>query len=207
MRPLDALRLSPLYHPLRPIAQRLELPLWIARGRPWPVPHLVKQRAVRAYAERYGCETLVETGTYLGSMTMEMRSHFRAVHTIELDPALASRARRLFRGDPHVTVWEGDSAAVLPRVIERLDGRTLFWLDAHHSGGFTARGLLETPLAAELDCLLSRPPGDVVLVDDAHELGRGDYPSLEDVRGRVRVAWPAARVEIEDDVVRITASR
>ncbi len=204
MRPLDALRLSPLYHPLRPIAQRLEMPLWVARGRPWPVPHLVKQRAVRAYAGRYGCEVLVETGTYLGSMAMEMRRRFRAVHTIELDPALASRARRLFRGDPRVTVWEGDSAAVLPRVLGLLDGRALFWLDAHHSGGFTARGALETPLRAELACVLSRPGDDVVLIDDAHELGRNDYPSLDEVRAAVAGARPRAAVEVADGIVRIS---
>lgn len=204
MRLLDVLRLSPLYHPLRPIAQRLELPLWIARGRPWPVPHLVKQRVVRAYGERYACDTLVETGTYLGSMAMEMRRFFRAVHTIELDPALSARARRLFRGDRRVTVWEGDSATVLPRVLERLDASVLFWLDAHHSGGLTARGERETPLRAELACVLSRPGDDVVLIDDAHELGRGDYPSLDEVRAVAARARPGAAFEVADGIVRIS---
>ena len=49
---------------------------WKLRGSPARTPHLVKQRTVAEYAERYGLRVLVETGTYHGDMVAAMRKRF-----------------------------------------------------------------------------------------------------------------------------------
>ncbi len=41
---------------------------WERQGRPVPPPHVVKQRVLRGYAERYHLNIFVETGTYRGDM-------------------------------------------------------------------------------------------------------------------------------------------
>jgi hypothetical protein len=127
-----------------------------------------------------GYRNLVETGTYLGHTAAAAAGVFDAVHTIELDAALAAAAKRRFAGAPKVTVHHGDSAAILPDLLPRLEGGTVFWLDAHYSGGVTARGSEDTPLTRELECIRegARPPL-AVFIDDARMLGTDPaYPSL-----------------------------
>jgi hypothetical protein len=90
---------------------------------------------------------------------------------------LARNAYRRLRLCQNVTVREGDSGALLPEILQELSSPALFWLDAHHSGGVTAHGPDDSPLARELQCILASPLAHVVLIDDARLLGlRDGYP-------------------------------
>lgn len=71
-------------------------------------------------------------------MTWSLRKEFDRIYSIELDPVLAARAARLFKGRQGIEMMVGDSATVLPLVLERLDDPVLFWLDAHYAGVITA---------------------------------------------------------------------
>jgi hypothetical protein len=165
-----------------------------------PPPHGVKVRAVLAAAQRHGLRTLIETGTFEGEMVRRCRPHFARVVTLELDPGHASRAARRFAGDADVEVWQGDSGTLLPEVLRTVHEPALFWLDGHFSGAGTARGALDTPLAAELGTIAARGERrDVVLIDDARLLGSGDYPTLEGVAAMLGV--PVTRLTVDDDVV------
>src|SRR2546429_866829 len=44
--------------------ERRELAAWERQGRPVPPPHVVKQRVLQGYAERYRLKIFIETGTY-----------------------------------------------------------------------------------------------------------------------------------------------
>jgi hypothetical protein len=102
----------------------------------------------------------------------------------------------------------GDSAVLLPRVLTGLTGPALFWLDGHYSGPGTARGAKDTPLEAELAAITSHPlAGHVVLIDDARELGQGDYPAVSEIERWVRARWPRATVEVREDIVRCVSGR
>jgi hypothetical protein len=207
VRSLDRFRLSPLYGVVRPLTQRLEVPLWRLKGSPAPIPHLLKQRIVREYGRRFARDTLVETGTYLGTMVLTARRAFRKIYSIELDPDLFERSHRKFAGNPGIDLRFGDSAAVLPPLLEELssaDVRAVFWLDAHFSGGLTARGALETPVRRELQLILERARDPVLLIDDAHLFtGQRDYPTLDELRAAVRATHPAYAVDVDLDIVRI----
>jgi hypothetical protein len=116
----------------------------------------------------------------MGETTWALRHGFDRVETIELEPTLARLAEIRFRRTPSIHVHAGDSAAVLPRILETLAEPALFWLDAHPSTDRTAHGTI--PLRDELAAIAAHPVrGHVVLIDDLQYLGEGEYPRLEEL--------------------------
>lgn len=198
-----------LYEMWNRVRLHRELAAWERTGRGVPVPHLIKQRTVREYAARYGTPRLVETGTYMGTMLAAVRTQFVSSDSIELDPYLATRAQRRFRRHRDVRIHAGDSGAVLPRVLEALTQPALFWLDAHYSGGITARGAVDTPVAQELRAILRHPQAaaHVILIDDARLFnGSEDYPELAALPELLRANGSAHQLSVSQDIIRICPS-
>jgi hypothetical protein len=184
--------------------RRHELAAW-QQGRSSSVPHARKRQILLDYLRRYRLRTFVETGTYLGEMVEAIIGDVDAVFSIELDPWLFHRARRKFERIPKIQILLGDSAAVLPGLVERFEGPALFWLDAHFSGGVTGLANSQTPIVSELGTILSRPnTGNVVLVDDARAFtGAGDYPSLDELSELVKQLAPEYQIQVEDELIRL----
>jgi FkbM family methyltransferase len=200
--------IRPLHGPvLEPLWQRRSLAAWQRDGRPVPPPPAFKRKVVRAYGRRYGLGTMVESGTYFGDMVEAQRRTFGRVVSIELSPELWRSAADRFASVPNVTILQGDSTDVLPRVLADLGGPCLFWLDGHYSAGVTARGDLETPVWSELEAILDRRGPDVVLIDDARCFGEGDYPSIDAIRALVADRRPDWSVAVADDIIRIHGPR
>jgi hypothetical protein len=177
---------------------------WRLRGRPLPPPHVVKQLAIVGYQRPRRFDTFVETGTFTGEMVEAMRPHFRRIISIEMAPEIHRQAVRRFAGDPHVELLLGDSATVLPRVLEQIRQPALFWLDGHFMGENTARGQEDSPIRAELTALLGHPVRrHLVLIDDARLFtGSAGYPTIEELRGWLARERPGSDVQVEDDVIR-----
>lgn len=178
---------------------------WRHDGSPLPPPHLVKQRIVLQYARMKDLSLFIETGTYHGDMLYAMRSTFKSLHSIELSPELCADARQRLSSYPNIEIHEGDSALVLPQLLQKLRVPALFWLDGHYSAGNTARGLLETPISNEVQAILDHPvKGHVILIDDARNFdGSHDYPNLGDLEQSVLSRYPQASFSVKDDVIRI----
>jgi len=68
---------TPFYGVYKSLGHYPDYWYWKLRGEPIRSPHLLKQRTVREYAQRYGLRVLVETGTYYGEMVDAMRSRLR----------------------------------------------------------------------------------------------------------------------------------
>lgn len=159
------------------------------------------KRRVLAHSGR-GLASFVETGTFRGDTVEAMRRRFSAIWSIELGHDLALAAQRRFARWPHIEIIEGDSAAVLPTVLPRIEGPALFWLDGHWNGDeLTAPG--HHPLMDELRAVLARGERDVILVDDVRMFGTGDYPSLEMVAALVARASPPRKVSVIDDIMHV----
>lgn len=177
---------------------------WILRGRPSRSPHLLKQKVVREYGEKFGLRTLVETGTYYGEMVAAMKNRFDQIYSIEFVAALADRAKRKFAGNSHIRIFRGDSRVVMPDVLALLQGPALFWLDAGYYGWVGVR-TNEQRLSAELEMILSHPYRHVILLDDARGLtGKDGIPSVEDVKAYVESTFLERSVEVKYDIMRIT---
>jgi hypothetical protein len=144
----------------------------------------------------------VETGTFRGDTACAQAMYFAKVHTIELDPLLAEKARKRFADHPRVVVHEGDSAEVLARLADSIAEPAVFYLDAHWSGGETARGDPAEdgcPILRELQVLGRRPYADVVFVDDARLMGRKSWS------GEDGSDWPRTEFDwrhVTDDTMR-----
>jgi len=200
-----AIKRTFLYDVLTRFRGRAELRAWLRNGKPDPVPSLCKQETVREYAGRFSLKTLVETGTYLGDMVRAVRASFTKIISIELDRALHEQAVRLFAKWPHITLLQGDSGAVLREVARKIPEPCLFWLDAHYSGGITARGDQDTPVLLELEAVLERGNrADVVLIDDARCFtGRDGYPTISELQGLLQRRRREWSLEVRDDILRL----
>jgi len=200
------LQRTPVYGAYKALGHYPDYWYWILRGRPSRSPHLLKQKVVREYGEKFALKTLVETGTYYGEMVAAMKSHFDRIYSIEFVPELAERAKRKFARDQHVRIFRGDSRVVMPEVLALLTGPALFWLDAGYYGWVGIRTKNnEQRLSAELEIILSHPYPHMILLDDARGLtGHDGIPSVGDVKAYVESKFPQRSVEVKFDIMRIT---
>jgi hypothetical protein len=197
-------------HPwVRPFTERRILRRWEREGRPIPPSPLIKQTIIKEYQRRFDLRTFVETGTFAGEMIDAVLSHFDRIYSIELDDRWHANALRRFGGERKVTLLHGDSGARLPEVLRELDRPALFWLDAHYSGPATARGVIDSPIVAELNAIRAHPVrGHVVLIDDMRCFdGKDGYPELSALVDLLRRQDPAAVIEVRDDILRMHARR
>ena len=118
--------------------------------------------------DRFRYDTFVETGSCRGDTLDFMKDKFGSVHSIELSKGWHEFCVERFKDHPHVHCHCGDSTELLPRILHRIDRPVIVFLDAHCSGGTTARTDADcaSPLLAELAYLWSRPVDDIVIADD-----------------------------------------
>jgi hypothetical protein len=201
------LQRTPFYGLYKSLGHYPDYWYWKLRGEPRRSPHLVKQRAVRDYSNRYGLRVLVETGTYYGEMVAAMRDHFDEIHSVEYDSRLARRAQKKFARRPHIHIHEGDSQRVVPELLQSLERPALFWLDAGYYGWAGLQGDKQR-LTTELEAILRHPvPGHVILMDDARGLnGQNGTLTVEQLKQRIAAEFPGREAEVKHDILRITPS-
>jgi len=204
----NLLRRTPFYGLYKSAGHYPDYWYWKLRGEPLRSPHLVKQRAVREYADRYGMRVLVETGTYYGEMVAAMRQRFDEIYSVEYDHPLAERAARKFAHWRHVHILEGDSQQKIPEILATLSQPALFWLDAGYYGWAGLQGDKQR-LTVELDSILQHKIKDhIILMDDARGLsGQNGAPTVDQVKQHIESTFPGRRVEVKHDIMRITVPR
>jgi hypothetical protein len=148
-------------------------------------PHsYTKFLIIRAMQRRTRAATFVEAGTYYGVTADRCSGTFRRVFTIELEPALASRARAYLARRKNCTVLEGDATVVLPALLERADvDNVIISLDAHFCGEGTTCGDLPEPGVQEM-AILSRFRQKIhaIVIDDFRSFGQEpSFPSKAEV--------------------------
>jgi hypothetical protein len=168
-----------------------------------PPPHAIKARAVINQARGHNVRVLVETGTCLGEMARKCSKYFKQIWTIELSETLAAEAAKRLGKRRNVRVLRGESSGLLPQILTAIREPVVFWLDAHYSGGVTAKGATECPLVRELQIIAEHACHDhIILIDDVRLMGSGDYPSLKTVCELARRINPRYRIEVRDDILR-----
>ena len=88
-----------------------------------------------------------------------------------------------------VSLWSGDSVKTLPEMLSTFTCRGTFWLDAHYSGGETARmESYDSPIIQELSEISKHPVNDhVIVIDDADLCFKGysDYPNFNQIKNKI----------------------
>ncbi len=182
---------------------------WLESGKPVPPPHIVKEMTVKEYANKYKLKVFIESGTYLGDMVHAVTDVFQKIYSVELGNKLYESAKARFSKYSHILILHGDSAKVIPKILEQIQEPCLFWLDGHYSAGITVKGDTETPIVQELEYIFAHPVKDhVILIDDARcFIGKNDYTTIEELQSFVRSQKPDLKIEINDDIIRIHKSK
>ena len=144
--------------------------------------------------DAFGVRSFVETGTYIGDTVANLCGDFETLDSIELSPDYYSHATNRLAAQPNVRLTNADSAGGLEIVLKRLPlDPAIIWLDAHYSGGNTAKGHSNTPIEAELNVIAAQPQrNDIILVDDLRLFSQArpgflqhetmaDYPQAHDL--------------------------
>lgn len=194
----------PFYTAYKSLSHYPDFLYWNLRGRPERPPHLVKQRTLLDYAQRYNLKTLIETGTYYGEMVAALKNDFERIDSIEYDPDLARRAAHAFASLKNIRIIQGASEEVIPELLKSLTQPALFWLDA---GYYTWDGLprdtqrLPTELAAILGHSIRN---HVVLIDDASSLHFEGAENVPELLLHLAARFPGRAIDVKYDIVRIT---
>jgi hypothetical protein len=175
--------------------------MWIARGGICADNHVYKIKRIKRLARIYGCQSFIETGTFVGQTVSAVQRHFQRVLSVELSESLYQQNRRSFLVKPNVTILHGDSETLLGGMIDQATGRILFWLDGHFSGGITAQGKLITPIMNELMIIQSKSrKDDCILIDDVRLFnGEEGYPKLAVVKNALYDICPEYDIDIDHD--------
>ena len=198
------LQRTPLYGLYKALGHYPDYWYWKLRGEPVRSPHLLKQRTVGEYAQKYDLHTLVETGTYYGEMVAAMKNRFSRIYSVEYDHQLAQRAIKKFSRYSHIRILEGDSQQVIPELLQSLSAPALFWLDAGYYGWAGLQGNKQR-LTTELGAILRHPVQHVILMDDARGLnGQNGAPTVAELKQRIESEFPGRFVEVKYDILRIT---
>jgi len=181
--------------------------IWLVKGKPAPPPHPIKIRTILKYAQRLKIKNLIETGTYLGETVLATKGYFQKIYSIELGRKLYLLAKKTFADDKNVKIIYGDSARVLPRIVKKINQPCVFWLDAHFSGGITAKGASKTPLLEELKIISrSKTKNHLILIDDAKDFtGKNGYPKFNELRKFIQKEFPKLRFKVENNIMILTA--
>lgn len=131
----------------------------------------IADHPIRQWRRDYRLAAALETGTNMGGgVHALLRAGFQHVVTVDVNPGCAKRVQ-----EPAQFV-EGDSATMLPRLLDTLPTPALFWLDAHYPDVYTARptGAAVLPLLAEVRLIVEHERdhrGDVIVADDLRIYG------------------------------------
>jgi hypothetical protein len=150
-----------------------------------------------------GARSFVETGTFRGDTALWGSGHFDSVFTIEHDRERYRSAAIRLMNVKNIHLFHGDSRFILPLVLSHVKTKAIFWLDAH----WTLEGTpdIQCPLLRELELITRRPPGDIILIDDANYFMEPPplpeipnyWPKLTDI---LELLKPRA-VSVIDDVI------
>ncbi len=164
-------------------------------------------RLSRFLRDLLGLDYFVETGTYMGDTAAWAITSFKYVVSIELSAGLYRQAQRRFEKVPNLTLLHGSSPEQLLALGAVLTP-SLFWLDAHWSGGVTAGEGYECPLLDELRSIGHLAAKSAVMIDDARLFlappppphNAAAWPTLSTVVDVLREIGLTA-IHIVDDVI------
>ena len=154
-------------------------------------------------ANKYDLHTFVETGTYAGEMIkyLNARHYWKYIYSVELSTRLAERAKKLFTLEEHIGIFQGSSDDLLKVFSSNgaLNSPCLFWLDAHASGGVTARGKKLTPIYEELEIVIN-DIDHVIVIDDIDLMPKWGV-TLQGLQDFIKERKPSLNLSIIDTML------
>lgn len=117
--------------------------------------------------ETYDISNFIETGTYYGDTAYWASQVFEQVSTIEYSEEIYEQVTKKYSNIKNIKFSYGDTRDNLKDIVSTLNTPSLFWLDAHWSGGETYGESDECPLIEEVKILNSSEHNNFIFIDDA----------------------------------------
>lgn len=156
----------------------------------------------KALFQRHLNPVFIESGSFFGDgIEAALQAGFKEVYSIELSPHLHEHCKNRFLSNPHVHLYEGDSAVVLKEILNQLDDRATFWLDGHYSEGITAKGKTHSPILQELEQIAAHPiKSHTILIDDIRLLGtvHFDFVNKDEIIAAIKKINPNYKITYEN---------
>lgn len=151
---------------------------------------------------KYPNTYFIESGSCEGDgIQKALAAGFPIIYSIELAPHFYQHCLRLFKGQPKVNLYQGDSTEVLPLILQQIDAPATFWLDGHYSWGNTARGATNSPILKELESIKAHPiKTHTILIDDVRQFGtvEFDFIELDEIVQKILEINPNYTISFED---------
>lgn len=177
-----------------------DLPGWFQWGRKTAPSRSIKERNLIDCAEEGGHRIFVETGTRGATTLVNINEHFHKMYSVELlQDCYEACLKKVLNAkiDDKTRLYQGDSAEKLKDILPEIKEPALFWLDAH-------AGKDATPIMAELDLVLQTNLRHTIVIDDSRYFGTQEaYPTIDEVKVKVKEYQPNARIDIKFDSIRI----
>lgn len=136
--------------------------------------------------------------------TIGVLNNYKKIYSIELSEKYYKLNVEQFKSFKNVNIIHGDSSIELKNLLDKIEEPVTVFLDAHWSGGDTARSNIDSPLLKELDVLKKREYRDIIIIDDARcigktgqagRVGNANYPpmtfdwsyiKLDDIKNKIK---------------------
>ncbi len=157
--------------------------------------------------EKFKNDVFIETGTYLGGgVNLAIECGFKEIISIEMSYFYYIKCKEMFKSNQNVSIHFGDSAKLLPSILQSVTKPATFWLDGHTIPGIktTAQegdGWTYCPLMLELDAIANHPiKTHTIMVDDMDAFGTSilDNIKVEDIISKLLSINPSYLISFED---------
>lgn len=159
--------------------------------------------------EVYGINNFIETGTYQGHTAYWASQVFDQVFTIEYSQDIYQKVTEKYGHIKNIDFLYGDTRNLLQNTLSQLESPSLFWLDAHWSGGLTYGESDECPLLAEIEIINRSDCEHFILIDDARLFlspppaphSPQQWPDISAILNLLNSAKNSRHIVIVDDVI------
>ncbi|MCB0413002.1 MAG: hypothetical protein KDD50_01630 [Bdellovibrionales bacterium] len=149
---------------------------------------IIRHFDLKKFKTNYGLKHFFETGSFKGEGIKHARKFdFEKIWSSEIMDEYVQLCQDRFAEDSRVKIYKGTSADIITNEVSKLDGPTLFWLDAHFPGA--DGGLreydeekdfhLKFPLQREIELIAKVRLGqkDVFIIDDLWIYDESEFQS------------------------------
>ena len=122
----------------------------------------------------------VETGTYNGENLTKRLDSYDLLYSIEINPEFYESNIQKFATQKKVKLFNGDSGAILPLILNDVAQSCVIFLDAHYSGKKFGSQTPPMPLLQELENISKFKFDSITIIDDTRLLGKKQLEGLVD---------------------------